>query len=56
MQIWKLQIPVIAERCQEITEIPIVCWPRHEKKQDFPAKIDGSLLIYLPSQSVDCVG
>ena len=23
--------------------------------RDFPAKMDGSLLTYLPSQSVDCV-
>jgi len=24
--------------------------------RDFPAKMDGSLSTYLPSQSVDCVG
>jgi len=24
--------------------------------RDFPAKMDGSLLTYLPSQLVDCVG
>ena len=47
---------MIAEGYQEITEMPIVCWPQYESKQDFPTKIDKSLLIYLPSQSVDCVG
>ena len=34
----------------------MVCWPWHEKKWDFPAKIDRSLSTHLPSQSVDCVG
>ena len=46
---------MIVEGCQEITEIPIVCWPRCEKEQDFPTKMDRSLSIHLPSQSVDCV-
>ena len=27
----------------------------YKRKQDFPTKIDKSLLAYLPSQSVDCV-
>ena len=35
--------------------MPMVCWIQYEKERDFPAKIDGSLLTYLPSQSVDCV-
>ena len=46
---------MIAKECPEMTEIPMVYWPQHEKRQDFPTKIDGSLLTYLPSQSVDCV-
>ena len=33
----------------------MVCWPQHEKEQDFPTKIDRSLLTHLPSQLVDCV-
>ena len=36
-------------------EIPMICWPRHKKEQDFPTKIDRSLLTHLPSQSVDYV-
>ena len=36
--------------------MPIVCWLQHEREQDFPTKMDGSLLTYLPSQLVDCVG
>ena len=36
--------------------MPIVCWPQHKKEQDFPIKINRSLLTHLPSQSVDCVG
>jgi len=47
---------MIAERCQEVIEMPIVYWPWYKKKQDFPAKIDENLLIYLSSQSVDFVG
>ena len=53
MRLWSL---MIAEKCPKRTEMPIVCWPQREKKQDFPAKMDGSLSTYLPSQSVDCVG
>ena len=34
----------------------MVCWQRCEKEQDFPTKMDRSLLTHLPSQSVDCVG
>ena len=33
----------------------MVCWPQHEKEQDFPVKMDGILLTYLSSQSVNCV-
>ena len=33
----------------------MVCWPQHKKKQDFPAKMDKSLLTYLSSQSVDYI-
>ena len=46
---------MIAEGCPERMEMPMVCWPWHEKKWDFPAKMNRSLLTYLPSQSVDCV-
>ena len=46
---------MIAEGCPKGTEMLMVCWPQCEKKQDFPTKMDGSLLTYLPSQSVDCV-
>ena len=56
MQVWKLRNPMIAEECPKKTEMPIVCWLRRKKKRDFPAKMDGSLSTYLPSQSVDCVG
>ena len=47
---------MIAEEYSERMKIPMVYWLQCEKKWDFPTKIDGSLLIYLPSQSVDCVG
>ena len=47
---------MIAEECQEIIEMPMVCWLQYKKEQDFPTKMDESLLIYLPSQLVDCVG
>ena len=47
---------MIAEECPEMMEIPMVCWPQHEKRQDFPTKMNRSLSTYLPSQSVDCVG
>jgi len=47
---------MIAEGCLERIEMLVVYWPQHKKKQDFPAKMDRSLLIYLPSQSADCVG
>ena len=47
---------MIVEGYSEGMEMLMVCWPRYEKKQDFPAKIDGSLSTYLPSQLVDCVG
>jgi len=33
----------------------MVYWSQCEKEQDFPAKMDGSLLTHLLSQSVDCV-
>jgi len=46
---------MIAEGCPKRTELPMVYWPYREKERDFPAKMDGSLLTYLPSQSVDCV-
>ena len=55
MQIWKPQNPLIVERYQRMTEMPMVCWLQHEKEQDFPTKINRSLLTYLPSQSVNCV-
>ena len=53
---WKPWSPTIVEECQEIMEMPIVCWLQCKKKQDFPAKIDRSLLTHLLSQLVDCVG
>ena len=34
----------------------MVCWLQHEKEQDFPAKMDRSLLTHLSSQSVDYIG
>jgi len=34
----------------------MVCWPQYIRKQDFSTKIDRSLLTYLSSQSVTCVG
>ena len=55
MQVWKPRSPMIAEECPKRTEMPMVCWPRHEKERDFPAKMDGSLLTHLPSQLVNCV-
>ena len=55
MQIWKPWSPIIAEECQEMIEMPIVCWLQYEKKQDFPTKMNGSLSTHLPSQSVDCI-
>ena len=33
----------------------MVCWLWCKKEQDCPAKMDGSLLTYLSSQSVGCV-
>ena len=56
MQVWKLQNPIIAEGYPEETEIPMVYWLRCKKERDFPAKMDRSLLTYLSSQLVDCVG
>ena len=47
---------MIAEEYPKRTEMPMVCWPQHEKERDFPAKMDRSLSTHLPSQSVDCVG
>ena len=47
---------MIAERYQEIMEMLMVDWLRHEKKQDFPIKINRSLSTYLSSQLMDCVG
>ena len=47
---------MIAEGYLERIKMPMVCWPQYEKERDFPAKMDGSLLTYLPSQLVDCVG
>ena len=44
------------QRCPKRTEMPMVCWLRCEKEQDFPAKMDRSLSTYLSSQLVDCVG
>ena len=55
MQVGKLWNLIIAEGCQGMTEIPMVCWLQCEKEQDFPPKMDGSLSTHLPSQSVDCV-
>ena len=55
MQVWKLWSSMIVEGCSKGTEMPMMCWPQHEKEQDFPAKMDGSLLTHLSSQSVDCV-
>ena len=40
---------MIAEGCLKGTEMLMVCWPQCEKKQDFPTKMDGSLLTYLSS-------
>ena len=54
MQVWKLWSSMIAEGYLKGMEIPMVCWLRCEKEQDFPAKIDGSLSTHLPSQLVDC--
>ena len=47
---------MIVEEYQKVTEMPMVCWLQCKKEQDFPAKMDKNLLIYLSSQSVDCVG
>ena len=55
MQVWKPQNPMIAEECPERMEIPLVRWLQCKKEQDFSAKMNGSLLTYLPSQSVNCV-
>ena len=46
---------MIAERYQEMIEMLMVDWLWHEKKQDFPIKMDRSLSTYLSSQSMDCV-
>ena len=54
--IWKPWSLMIVESCPKRMEIPMVCWPWCEREWDFPAKMDGSLLTYLLSQSVDCVG
>ena len=56
MQVWKPWNPMIAERYPERMEMPMVCWPQHKKKRDFPAKMNRSLSTHLPSQSADCVG
>ena len=55
MQVWKPQNPIIVEECKEVTEMPMVYWLQCEEEQDFPAKMDRSLLTHLPSQLVDCV-
>ena len=55
MQVWKLQILMIVERYQEMTEIPIVYWPQCKREQDFLTNMDRSLSICLPSQLVDYV-
>ena len=47
---------MIAKKCLERIEMPIIYWPQYEKKQDFSTKIDRNLSTHLPSQSVDCVG
>ena len=47
---------MIAEGCQEMMEMPMVCWLQYMKEQDFSAKMNGSLLTYLSSQLVNCVG
>ena len=54
--IWKPWSLMIVESCPKRTEISIVCWLQCERERDFPAKMDGSILTHLPSQSVDCVG
>ena len=54
--IWKPWSLMIAESCPKRTEMSIVCWLQRERERDFPAKMDGSISTYLPSQSVDCVG
>ena len=46
---------MIVEGCPKRMEMPMVYWPQYEKERDFPTKMDRSLLIHLPSQSVDCV-
>ena len=48
---------VESDDCREVlTKMPMMYWPQCEREQDFPTKIDGSLLIHLSSHSVDCVG
>jgi len=47
---------MIAERCQEITEMSMVYWQRYKKEQDFLTKMNRSLSTYLSSQSVDYIG
>jgi len=48
---------VESDNCREVlTKMPMMCWLQCEREQDFPVKIDGSLLIHLSSHSVDCVG
>ena len=44
------------QKCPKRTEMPMMCWLRHEKEQDFPVKMDRSLSTHLSSQSVDCAG
>jgi len=46
---------MIAERCQEMIEMPMVYWLQCKREQYFSTKIDGNLLTYFPSQSVDFV-
>ena len=46
---------MIAEECQEIMEISTVCWLQYVREQDFPTKMDRSLLTHLSNQLVDCI-
>ena len=50
MQVWKTWSPIIAEGYPKRMEMLMICWPQCKKEQDFLAKIDRSLSIYLPSQ------
>ena len=50
-----LDIGIETTESNNYKEMPMVCWPQYEKEQDFPTKMDRSLLTYLPSQLVNCI-